>query len=967
MSIRSQLMRGSMLAALTLTQMLGASAALAQTGVPQTDSPPAAAVDTPETIIVTGSRIRRSPIDLDQPTVFLDDTVIDRTGLSSTADVLQRLPSAAGGLNTRVNSSGNFGNPPEGSGVGAGSAEIDLRYLGARRTLVLLDGLRLTPGSAASGIPASVDLNIIPQSMIERIEVLQNGASPIYGSDAIAGVVNIITKESQRGFDASFQYGEYLGDGDGETQDYNLSWGAGNDRTNLVVGFSYVDQKDVSAADRSISQFPEPGATSCLAGGCSSFTPLGRFVVNNPLTGAGLNLTLNAPVTGRPRFDPANPTGPASDFKAFTDADRFNFAPFNLILTPSERIGGFISFKQEFTDNLNFRLKALYNNRKSKNEAAPLPIGVGPDAGFGNLLDRISIDATNPFNPFGVTLSAGGPGNPPANFGFVFRRLVEAGTRRYFQDVDTFYITGTLDGGFDLFGREWFWDASAVLGYNDAHQEFLGNVNSQRLQQALGPIANCTGGCVPFNFFGGVGSITPDQLAFVTYTERNRSSQRLQDYTLNLTGELFDLPGGAVGVALGYEHRDQKGSFDPDPITAAGFSSDIPALPSAGRFNVDEIYGEIRAPLLKDAPFAQELEASFAARHSNYSTFGGTTTFQAGLLWRPVDSLLFRGSWGEGFRAPGIGELFGTPSRFDQELTDPCSGLNATTPAAVRTNCIAQGVPANGSYVQANPQISVVTGGNRDLDPETSESWVVGAVFSPQGIRDSGWASDFSVEANYYDISVDGAIAPIGADVLLNRCAQNADPFSCASITRTASGAIVTINGLLQNITGIDTRGVDVTLNYRTPEFSAGQFGVYLSATRLLEYTESVPATTGTTPIEREGTERGSPDQAFPKWKAYGTVDWTLGEFGASVTGRYIDSVVETQAENNKLNSRFYTDVQVRWNPGIFDERVGLTLGVNNLFDKDPPGCISCGLNNFDPTTYDVPGRFGYVRLSYKM
>ena len=963
MAIRSYLMRSSTLAAVAMAQLFGASQALAQANVPTTDPEPAAAEDT---IVVTGSRIRRNPIDLDQPTVFLDETVLERTGLSSTADILQRLPSAAGGLNTKNNSSGNFGNPPDGGGVGAGSAEIDLRYLGARRTLVLLDGLRLTPGSAASGIPASVDLNIIPQSMIQRIEVLQNGASPIYGSDAIAGVVNIITKESQRGFDASFQYGEYLDEGDGATQDYNLSWGAGNDRTDLVVGFSYVDQEPVSAADREISLFPNPGSTSCLGGGCSSFTPRGRFIVNNPATGAGLDLTLKAPVTGVARFDPANPTGPNSDFEAFETADRFNFAPFNFILTPSERVGGFVSFRQELTDAINFRVKAIYNNRQSQNQAAPLPLGVGPDAGFGNLLDTVSIDATNPFNPFGVTLSAGGAGNPPANFGFVFRRLVEAGPRRYFQDVDTFYITSTLDGRFDLLGRDWFWDASAVLGYNDAHQEFLGNVNTQRLQQALGPIANCTGSCVPFNFFGGPGSITPAMLNFIGYTERNRSSQRLQDYTLNVTGELFDLPAGAVGVALGYEHRDQKGSFTPDPITAAGFSADIPSQASAGRFNVDEVYAEVRAPLLKDAAFAQELEASFAARHSNYSTFGGKTTLQAGLLWRPVESLLFRGSWGEGFRAPGIGELFGTPSRFDQTLVDPCSGLTAATPANVRTNCIAAGVPANGSYVQANPQLSVVTGGNQNLEPETSESWVLGAVFSPRGVRDSGWASDFSIEANYYDISVDGAVATVGADVLLNRCAQAGDALSCAAVTRTASGAIVTINGLLQNIGGIDTRGVDVTLNYRTPELSAGQFGLYLSATRLLEYTETVPATAGFTAIEREGTERGSPDQAFPKWKGYGTVDWTLGQFGASLTGRYIDSVVESQG-GNELSSRLYTDVQLRWTPGFFDERFGLTVGVNNLFDKDPPACFSCSLNNFDPTTYDVPGRFGYLRLSYKM
>lgn len=962
MTSKSRLMRGVAAVAVALTPI---AVVHAQTAAPAPGAEQAIQ-EAEETIIVTGSRIRRSPLDLDQPTVFLDEAALERTGLSSTADVLQRLPSAGGGLNTRFNNSGNFGNPPDGGGVGAGSAEIDLRYLGTRRTLVLMDGLRLVSGAAASGIPAAVDLNVIPNAMIERIEVLQAGASPIYGSDAIAGVVNIITKEGQDGLQASAQYGSFFEEGDGETLDLNLSYGVRGERTSVVFGASYVDQNAVSSADRDISQFPDPGATECTVN-CSSATPLGRFIVNNPVTGEGLNLTLKNAVAGRPRFDPANPTGPGSDFKDFTVADRFNFAPFNLILTPSERLGLFFSSRHELTDNINLRVKAIYNNRKSQNQAAPLPLFVGPDSGNGNLLDRISIDATNPYNPFGVTLSAGGAGNPPANYGFVGRRFVENGPRRYFQNVDTFYVTGTLDGSFEAGARQWFWDVNAVFGQNDARQTVFGNVNAQRLAQALGPISGCTGPCVPFNIFGGVGSITREQIAYVTFTQRDRSEQRLMDFSANVSGELFELPGGPLGLAIGYEHRDQRGEFNPDPIVAAGLGSDIPALPSQGRFNVDEVYAELRAPILKDRPFFDELEASFAARHSNYSTFGGTTTLKAGLQWKPVQSLMLRGSWAEGFRAPGIGELFGTPSRFDQELVDPCSDLNrAGVSAAVRTNCIAQGVPANGSYIQANPQLSVITGGNADLQPETSESWIVGAVFSPRFAMDAGWAARLDLEVNYYDVSVDGAIQPIGAEVLLGRCAETADPFSCAAITRTASGAVAQISGLLQNIGSIKTRGVDLTLNFRTPETSVGSFGLYWSNNFLLEYTETVPATNGSTRIEREGTERGSPDQAFPKFKSTAVLDWASDNFNASFTGRYISGVTESQ-NANKLGRRFYGDVQATWMPAFLDERVSLTVGVNNVFDKDPPGCISCGLNNFDPTTYDVPGRFGYVRLSYKM
>jgi iron complex outermembrane receptor protein len=508
--------------------------------------------------------------------------------------------------------------------------------------------------------------------------------------------------------------------------------------------------------------------------------------------------------------------------------------------------------------------------------------------------------------------------------------------------------------------NRWFWDINGSYGRNKAKQAVLGNVNAANLARALGPVAACTSGCVPFNIFGGAGSITQPMIDYVAFTQRDSSTQKLWDFTANISGNLFTLPAGDVGLAVGVEHRDQRGRFDPDPTVAAGLGSDIPALPTKGQFNVDEAYAELNVPLLKDKAFFRSLDVSAAARLSDYSTSGSTTTFKGGVNWKPINDLRLRASYAEGFRAPSIGELFGTPSRFDQEIVDPCSAVGGAIPAGVRTNCIAQGVPANGSYVQANPQLPVVTGGNRDLDAETSQSWVVGAVLSPS------FAPRLSLEANYFDIEVRGAIQAIDASTLLGRCTGAADPLSCAAISRTSSGAISQIRGLLQNIAGIDTDGLDVTLNYRTDETGAGTFGLFWSNTFLFNYDVTVPATTGVTVIKREGTEQGSPDQAFPKYKSTAILDWKLSDFAASLTGRYISGVDESQADN-RLNSRFYTDVQLRWEPTLWDRQFGLAIGVNNLFDKDPPACISCGLNNFDPTTYDVPGRFGYVRASIKM
>src|SRR4051812_765873 len=318
----------------------------------QTQASPVSVV-TNQDIVITGSRIRRNPLDQDAPRVFVDQTDIQKTGLNAINDVLQRLPSSGGGVNSKFNNSGNLGNPPNGGGVGAGSAQVDFRYLEPVRTLVLVDGLRFVNGSSASGIPGTVDLNSIPDSMIERVEVLQDGASTIYGSDAIAGVVNIITKSSQKGFAASAQVGSYLDQDDGWTQNYQLSWGNGTGPTQIVVGGDYVKANGVLSGDRAISAFPGPYATDCLTGGgCSSFPLNGRF--GGPAFGPNL-LTLAHPTTTRPTF----PT----DFRDFTDADRFNFAPFNYIEIPLKRYGLFANVVQELGADTHLHVKAIWNRR----------------------------------------------------------------------------------------------------------------------------------------------------------------------------------------------------------------------------------------------------------------------------------------------------------------------------------------------------------------------------------------------------------------------------------------------------------------------------------------------------------------------------------------------------------------------------------------------------------------------------
>jgi iron complex outermembrane receptor protein len=542
---------------------------------------------------------------------------------------------------------------------------------------------------------------------------------------------------------------------------------------------------------------------------------------------------------------------------------------------------------------------------------------------------------------------------------------VENGPRHYEQEVDTWNLTGILSGDFAVAEKTWHWDVNAVWSRNHADQTFTGNVNAQRVQQALGPVAQCTGACTPLNIFGGAGTITPAMLAFIGFTQQDTSQQELLDYSANLTGDLFDLPAGPLAFAVGLERRRSEGYFQPDAIVAAGLSSDIPAQPASGKITVKEAYGELKIPLLADMPFFHRLDASVAARFFDYSTSGSDETYKAGLSWRPVEEILFRGSWAEGYRAPSIGELFGTASRFDQEVVDPCSGFNAGTPANVRANCIARGVPANGSYTQLNPQVSVITSGNRNLKPETSESWNFSGAWEPTFLRDTAWSHGASLEVAYTHIKVDKAIQAQNGQSLLDRCAQTGDALSCATITRTASGQVVGIANPLINIGGIRTNALDVNLVWTSPEWSAGQFGARWYTTRLLKFDELVPTSSGLATIKRKGTERGSPDQAYPKTKSTLMLDWDKADFGATLTGRYISKVQES-GDPNKLEARTYVDAQLRWRPSFLDDGLSVAIGVNNLLDKDPPGCVTCGLNNYDPNAYDAPGRFMYLRLSYR-
>lgn len=946
-------------------------------------APAAYAADADETeldkVEVTGSRIKRVQLEGANPVVSIGRADIDRSGVSSVGEFLQQLTSSGSALNTKFNSSGNFGFPPDGGGVGAGSAQVDLRHLDSKRALVLVDGKRWVNESSGSGVSSAVDLNTIPLSIVDRVEVLLDGASTVYGTDAIAGVVNVITRKDFNGMDARATVGAYTETGDGESETYELSMGKSDAKSSVFFSLSYNDIGTIYAADRAISQEPVPG-TGVTRG--SSATPQGRFVFDNTgaanPTGSGLcagnicNIT-----TPQGATFPANiPSFPGS-FIPFSNAERFNFQPYNLVLTPSERTSAFLQGTYALSDNVSFYGKFLYNTRSSTNQAAPEPIFLGSDAGNGNIGDHVVFDVTNPYNPFGITLSADG-----GNAFFLTRRPLEGGPRLYTQDVNTFYFNTGFTGSLMLGDDAWDWDVNYIYSRNQATQETRGTYNMAHIVRGVGPLATCTAdpSCVPINFFGGAagGSLTPAMLDYIQAVLHDTSEQEMRSYSANVSGAPFDLPAGPLGMAFGYEHREQLGSYTPDHLSSSGEANGVPSQPTAGRFSVDEFYGEVVVPLVADAPFAELIELEASGRFSDYSTSGSTSTFKFGGRWQMNDQFLFRATLAEGFRAPSVGELFGSQARFDAVISDPCSGTGTSIPAA----CVPFGIPA--TYTQTNPQISVVTGGNPALDPEESESFTWGFVYQPDWAASLPMTDRLELDVNFYDFTVDGAIQAIDAQTQLDECVAGG-PTSplCAGIVRNSNGVITNFNNTLINIGGIDTTGWDLNLTWRLEETAIGNFAVTWANSFVNEFTTT--DLTGATSLE--GIERS--DSAIPEWTSTMIVDWSMSAWNGSWTMRLIDGVTESCSDfldgtpdsltalglcsdpapveadsTNRLGTTVYHDVQVGYDLGeIMGMDTTFKWGVNNLFDKAPPLCLSCSLNGYDASTYDVPGRYMYVAI----
>ncbi len=899
-----------------------------------------ASTTTLDRIEITGSRIRSVDLETAQPVFTVSSEAIKKSGLVSVGDILQNLS---------ISGTQNFSKAAVlTSNSEQGGQYVNLYNLGENRTLVLVNGKRWT-----SSINGYTDLSTIPSALIDHIEVLKDGASAIYGSDAVAGVVNIILKKNFDGAEASVLYGQNAR-GDGAKTQYSLTLGATGERSSLVFGASYSKEDPVWAKDRELTR--NTYGSNHVSSGLSATGPWGRFV--DPESGDSMVLNHTGSYDGNGVG--ADSRDIANYHSGVNTDDRYNSIDQMMWNQGSTNKSVFASGSYDITDNIKLSSTAMYSERESKRQIAGYPLSSDSQPNFPVYVDKDSY-----YNPL--------PGNDLS----FYRRITEL-PRVTDSDVKNTHFDVSLEGAFDVGSHGWNWDVGFNYNKYDVTQTSTGNINLLALQKALGPsflnsqgVVQCgtpsapltygtnigLGQCVPFNVLGGPSASTADALKYINSLGQATQRSENKIWTANITGGLFDMPldAGEFAFAAGVEHREVSGYDYPDQASSNGFTTDLAAQPTEGRYQTNEAYLEFMIPVLKDLPFAKELSFDVAGRYSNYDRFGNTTNTKYSFTWKPFDDLLVRGTYGKGFRAPTLGDTFGGGSQTFDSYLDPCDAVyGQRSNPIVAAHCGADGLA--GDFRQTDNAGVAVDGpsgtqgiapfqsgvGNSELEPEYSRTRTVGLVYSPS------YVPGLDISVDWYRISISNVITAISAGYVLDQCYTEANTAYCDQFTRNADGQVVTLNRGNTNLGKMQTEGYNIGVNYRLPEFGIGQFVINLDANYLANY--RIQSDAGAAWEDYAGYWN------FPRVRATLGVNWSKGDLSASWNLRYYggfrdycwDTDVECNDPNyltanpgwgggqgaNKKGSISFQDVSVSWN-APWDGSV--TFGVRNIWDKQPP------------------------------
>lgn len=918
-----------------------------------------------EQIVVTGSRIPRADIISNSPVNILDADDFQLSGALEVERLLDTLPQVVGTFGASSN------NP------GTGTATVNLRGLGARRTLVLINGRRMV----AANTDGVVDLNSIPPALIERVEVVTGGASAVYGSDALAGVVNFILKDDFEGLQFGTQTG-ISGEADGRRLSLDLTMGTNfaDDRGNVVFYVNYFDRNGLFADARPWGADSFVNAVD--ADGNAFLRQLAADNVDAPLTRLS-----------RPELETAN--------SGLTDPFGTPIGPFGIVLTD----GGWRAYQQstdqthtsfdstmqlpmerwqfsslgsfDVNDSVRAFAEAQFSNVKVTSILSPIPL---PSA----IIPNFRLDTNNQFMPNDLRDFLNGQLDPNGDLSGVVpinlqRNTRELGRRTNTDDRTVWRVVAGLEG--DL-RNDMTWEVFYNFGRNQSTTVQGGGLHLFRFQQSLlvdpNNPAQCedpsgpAGGCTVLNLFN-TGGWTQNNIDFLGIGMVNRADMQSEQFGAGISGNIAELPGGSLGVAVGAEYRSESAFFEPDNLyrTGEGVARSAGLQPTGGRFDVSEVYGEAIVPIISDAPFAEYIGLEAGIRFSDYSTAGSVTSYKWGGEWSPHSDIRFRGLVQRAVRAPNVIELFRGGDNTAPQARDFCD-VSANPSQAERDFCVLLGVPANAidTFQQESTQIRAIVGGNPDLEEEVSDTWTLGFVYQPSQVE------NLNITIDYYDIEIDDAIDVFGGGLgpTIDACRQDLslqNPFCQPLTTRGPDGQLRDVPLFNANIAQIKTSGIDFNANYSfdLPR-GRGIIDYALSGAHVFENTfQGSPVINPTDCAGFVGG--GACSFADSEWRAVQRLTWAFDDFKLSLRHRYIGSVengriAAAEATGSpipnvpvpELDAVNYFDLSANWSPG---ERYSVYAIVDNVFDESPPiigNTDGVGFVNTDSFTYDVIGRF---------
>jgi iron complex outermembrane receptor protein len=980
-------------------------------------SAPAFAQDTTETVVVTGSRIPQTGLYSSSPVTAIGQQEIKLEGTTNVETLLNNLPSNFADFG-QAESNGSFG-----------TATVDLRDLGDKRTLVLIDGKRLMPGDPA--LPVA-DLNQIPATLVDHVEVMTGGASAVYGSDAIAGVVNFIMRKDFEGieFDGQYAVNQHNNDNgydrsivaeglggvtpgsiaqapsevmDGANVNGTMIIGANsaNNKGNVTAYVSYQNTQPVLESQRDFSACGSETTGSGKAGAYHGFICAGSSTA--ALNGAGgrFNSISNTPT---PITGPNVTVSGAGAISPFGNANKFNFAPLNYLQRPDTRYTGGAFAHYQVSNALDFFGSFMFMDDHSIAQIAPSGLFYGTF--FHTNCDNPLLSAAEEAS----FCTSAGYGPTAINTMLIGRRLVEAGNRQDDLRHTSYRMIGGAKG--DL-GNGWSYELFGQYGDTVFAEQYLNDVSLSRINNALdvhlvGGVPTCESvidgtdpSCVPLNIFAANG-VTPAAVKYIDVpgfqegdTTETVAGGSLQG-DLGAWGVQSPWAKSPVSIVVGSEYRQETLNLHTDIEFSSGdlAGQGGPRIGANGSFDVTEGFGEIKIPLVENMPFFEELSVHAAYRYSSYNTAGAVSTYSYDGQWQPIDDFKLRASFQRAVRAPNVNELF-TPLQLGLfGGTDPCAG---PTPAETAAECAHSGVTAAqyGNILQCSAsQCNELGGGNPNLKPEISDSREAGIVFTPTFIP------GFTATVDYFDIRVSNAIGVFPESETLADCGNTGLAVFCNNIHRNSIGVIFGTGATAGYVTALNvntaaeqTKGIDLETNYTSElnDWGMGQNGA-ISVNLVGTFVNSLDfQATPFDPVAHcaglFGLTCGTP---APKWRHKLRVTWSSPwDVDLSLQWRYMGAVkfdanksVEPLSDpcggpcgdlsDNSIGAFNYIDLGFDW---TVRDGVDIHGGVNNVFDKDPPFLDSNGLGisappfgngNTYPQVYDSLGRLFFLGATIK-